>query len=265
MIQRLVEHLSTASAAAELKSLRMIAYGASPMSEALLLRATQALPHVGFTQLYGMTELSPVATINPALFRSSTPWEKARQHSAGRAGICTEVKIVDDDGVEVPRGTTGEVIVRGPNVMQGYWKDPAATSAAIRNGWMHTGDGGYMTDEGFVYIVDRLKDMIITGGENVYSAEVENIIMSYQGVTGCAVIGIPDNEWGETVHAVVTCGAESDVTSDRLIAHCKSNLAHYKCPRSVEFVTALPLSGAGKILKTVLREPFWRGCGRKIS
>jgi acyl-CoA synthetase (AMP-forming)/AMP-acid ligase II len=265
MIQRLVDHLSTMSAAADLTSLRLIAYGASPMSETLLLRATGALPHVGFAQVYGMTELSPLATINPALFQSSTPSEKARLRSAGRAGICTEVKIVDADGVEVPRGTTGEVIVRGPNVMQGYWKDLNATAAAIRDGWMHTGDGGYMTDDGFIYIVDRFKDMIITGGENVYSAEVENIIMSHDGVTGCAAIGIPDDKWGETVHAIVTRSADSDVTSEALIAHCKANLAHYKCPRSVDFVAAFPLSGAGKILKTVLREPFWRGRERKIS
>jgi acyl-CoA synthetase (AMP-forming)/AMP-acid ligase II len=122
-----------------------------------------------------------------------------------------------------------------------------------------------MTDDGFIYIVDRLKDMIITGGENVYSAEVENIIMSCKGVTGCAVIGIPDKTWGETVHAIVTRSADAAVTSETLIAHCNANLAHYKCPRSVEFIAALPLSGAGKILKTVLREPFWRDRERKVS
>jgi acyl-CoA synthetase (AMP-forming)/AMP-acid ligase II len=265
MIQRLVDHLSSASGAADLTSLQIVTYGASPMSETLLLRATEALPHVGFAQAYGMTELSPVATINPPLFQSSTASEKARLHSAGRAGICTEVKIVDVNGVEVPRGSTGEVIVRGPNVMQGYWKDPDATAAAVRDGWMHTGDGGYMTNDGFIYIVDRLKDMIITGGENVYSAEVENVVMSCKGVTGCAVIGIPDERWGETVHAIVTLSADCNLTSETLIAHCKVNLAHYKCPRSVDFVGALPLSGAGKVLKTMLRESFWRKRERKVS
>jgi long-chain acyl-CoA synthetase len=150
--------------------------------------------------------------------------------------------------------------------MLGYWRQPELTARAMRNGWLHTGDGGYMDDEGFVFIVDRVKDMIITGGENVYSAEVEEAIYSHPAVAECAVIGIPDPQWGERVHAVVRCKPDMDAGEAELIAHCRARIANYKLPRSVSFQdNPLPLSGAGKILKTELRKPFWAGQDRAVS
>ena len=172
---------------------------------------------------------------------------------------------MDAEGRELPRGTVGEVIVRGPNVMQGYWNKPEQTAAALKNGWMHTGDGAWMDDDGFIFIADRLKDMIISGGENIYSAEVENALAQHASVAACAVIGIPNEQWGESVHAVVVLKPGHAGDAEGLIAHCKALIAGYKCPRSVDFVEALPLSGAGKVLKTTLREPFWAGRSRKVA
>ena len=245
----------------DLTSVEHFLYGASPIAEAVLERARKVFPTAAFTQAYGMTELSPVATLlspadhdDPALLRA-----------AGRAAPHVEVRIVDPDDNEVPRGTVGEVAVRGDNVMLGYWNRPDDTAAAVRDGWMHTGDGGYMNDEGYVFIVDRMKDMVITGGENVYSVEVENALAKHPGVAACAVIGVPDEQWGERVHAVVVRRPGSDVTGDQLREHCKELIANYKIPRSAEFVDALPMSGAGKILKRDLRKPYWEGAGKGVS
>jgi acyl-CoA synthetase (AMP-forming)/AMP-acid ligase II len=149
--------------------------------------------------------------------------------------------------------------------MLGYWNKPEQTAAVLKDGWMHTEDGGYMDDDGFIYVVDRQKDMIISGGENVYSAEVENAIAQHPAVATCAVIGVPSGEWGESVHAVVVLKPDGDVSAQALIAHTKTLIAGYKCPRSVEFRDALPLSGTGKILKTELRKPFWDGCKRQVN
>ncbi len=264
MIQMLVDHPAMQQPR-DLSALQTIVYGASPISEAVLERAMAALPGVGFAQAYGMTELSPLATVNPAWYHTPEGRKQGKLRAAGRATYCTEVRIVDAQGREAPRGTVGEVTVRGPNVMRGYWDKPEQTVAAIRDGWMHTGDGGYMDEDGFVFIVDRLKDMIISGGENVYSAEVENALAQHPAVAACAVIGIPSAEWGESVHAVVVLKPGASVTIEELIAHCKTLISGYKCPRSVEFRAALPLSGAGKILKTELRKPFWEGRERQVG
>jgi acyl-CoA synthetase (AMP-forming)/AMP-acid ligase II len=246
----------------DLSSLRTIVFGASPISETLLERAMRSLPGVDFVHAYGMTELAPLATLNPG-WHHSPETRCAKLRSAGRAGACTEVRIVDHDDNEVPHGTVGEVVVRGPNVMQGYWKLPELTKVALRGGWMHTGDGAYMDEEGFIFIVDRLKDMIISGGENIFCVEVENVLVKHPYVATCAVIGIPSDRWGEVVHAFVVRRDEK-VTASELIDHCKVLLAHYKCPQSIEFVAALPVSGAGKILKAELRKPFWRGRDREV-
>ena len=264
MIQMLVDHPAMKQSR-DLSALHTIAYGASPMSEAVIERAMAALPGVGFMQAYGMTELSPLATINPAWAHTAEGRKFDKLRAAGRASFCCEVRIVDTEGREVPRGTVGEVIVRGPNVMQGYWNKPEQTAAALRNGWMHTGDGAYMDEDGFIFIADRLKDMIISGGENIYSAEVENALAQHPSIAACAVIGIPSEQWGESVHAVVVRKPGQDPTPEALIAHCKSLIAGYKCPRSIDFVEALPLSGAGKVLKTALREPFWKGRTRNVA
>jgi long-chain acyl-CoA synthetase len=177
-----------------------------------------------------------------------------------------EVRIADINDREVPRGTVGEVQVRGPNIMLGYWKKPDLSAEALRGGWYHTGDGGYMDEEGFVYIVDRLKDMIISGGENVYSAEVENAILLHDAVAEVAVIGIPDETWGEAVHATVVPRAGRTITPDEIIAHCRNLIAGYKCPHSVVIrFEPMPLSGAGKILKSTLRAPYWEGRQRIVQ
>ncbi|AMO23694.1 long-chain fatty acid--CoA ligase [Ramlibacter solisilvae] len=264
MIQMLVDHPAMKKPR-DLGALKTMIYGASPISEAVLDRAMAALPGVAFVQAYGMTELSPLATISPPWTHTAEGRKRGKLRSAGRASYCTEVRIVDTLGHEVPRGTVGEVAVRGPNVMQGYWNKPEQTAAALRDGWMHTGDGAYMDEDGFIFIVDRLKDMIISGGENVYSAEVENVIAQHPTVAACAVIGIPSEQWGESVHASVVLKPGAAVTAEALIAHCKALIAGYKCPRSVDFRDALPLSGAGKILKTELRKPYWEGRARQVG
>ena len=264
MIQMLADHPSIQKQR-DLSSLETIIYGASPIAEAVLERAMKALPDVQFAQAYGMTELSPVATTLRPEFHSAQARQRGLLRSAGRATAGTEVKIADADDQELPRGKVGEIIVRGPNVMLGYWNQPEQTALAIRNGWMHTGDSGYMDEEGFVFIVDRLKDMIITGGENVYSTEVENALAKHPDVQACAVIGVPNEQWGESVHAVVVLKPGAEPNAEALYEHCKSLIASYKCPRSVDFRETLPLSGAGKVLKAELRKPFWQQQERKVG
>jgi len=156
-------------------------------------------------------------------------------------------------------------VMRGPNVMLGYWRKPAETADVLRDGWLHSGDGAYMDDEGFIFIVDRLKDMIVSGGENVYSAEVENALAQHPAVAASAVIGVPDEQWGERVHAVIVCKPGTSATTQELITHCRQLIAGYKCPRSAEFCEVLPLSGAGKVLKSELRKPYWGGRPRQVS
>ncbi len=247
MVQMVVDHPRVGEF--DLSSLRNVTYGASPISEALLGRTRAAFPSVALAQAYGMTELSPVAT----LLLDSDHDHPVRRRSAGRAAPHVLVRIVDPDGVEVPRGEFGEIVAAGDNVMLGYWGKPAETAAAIRGGWMHTGDGGHMDDDGYVYVRDRLKDMIISGGENVYSIEVENAVASHPAVAQCAVIGVADERWGERVHAVVVLAPGAALTLDELQEHARREIAGYKVPRSLEIVSALPMSGAGKILKRELR------------
>jgi acyl-CoA synthetase (AMP-forming)/AMP-acid ligase II len=259
MIQMLVDHPAVAER--DLSSMRIILYGASPITEALLERAMKTFPRADFVQAYGMTEVAPVATILSA----EDHRHGARPRSAGRAAAPAEVRIVDPDDNEVPRGTVGEVVVRGGHVMQGYWRKPEETAEALRGGWMHTGDGAYMDDDGYIYIVDRIKDMIISGGENVYSAEVENAVSQHPAVAACAVIGVPDDEWGERVHAVIVLQPGAGATADEIREHAKGLIAGYKAPRSAEFVDALPLSGAGKVLKRELRANHWGESDRGVN
>jgi long-chain acyl-CoA synthetase len=250
---------------AKLSALESLLYAASPMPEATLDRIMAAAPHVDFFQAYGMTELSAAATIStPDLFRG--PHREAGRHrGAGRAIVNTDVMIADENGQPRPRGEVGEILVRGPGVMLGYWRQPELTAAAVRDGWMHTGDVGRLDDHDVLYIVDRLKDMIVSGGENIYSAEVENAIASHPDVAQCAVIGVPDPRWVERVHAVVVPHAGASPTAVSIIEHCRALIADYKCPRSVEFRREpLPMSAAGKILKAELRKPYWEGQGRNI-
>jgi acyl-CoA synthetase (AMP-forming)/AMP-acid ligase II len=250
MIQMLVDHPEAQRH--DLSSMESLIYGASPISEAVLDRARKVFTGTAFTQAYGMTELSPTTTI----LTDADHDDPVLRRSAGRAAPYARVKIVDENGDEVPRGTVGEIVAAGDHVMLGYWKQPEATAEAVRAGWMHTGDGGYMDERGYVYVVDRIKDMIISGGENVYSIEVENVVARHPAIAQVAVIGVPDEIWGERVHAVVTLAPGSALDLDQLRDFCKQDIAGYKAPRSLEIVEQLPLSGAGKILKRTLRAQY---------
>lgn len=267
MLQMLLDarEADTALQALDLSSLKDVLYGASPITPALLDRARAVFHQADFAQGYGMTELGPIGTVLDAEFHNAEHQASGRMYSAGLPALCVEVRIVDEYDNEVPRGTVGEVVVKGPNVMLGYWNNPQATAEALRNGWMHTGDGGYMDDDGFIYICDRIKDMIVSGGENVYSAEVETAIASHPAVGQCAVIGVPCDQWGERVHAVIILKAGITATDQDIVAHCRDRIAGYKCPRSVEFRESLPLSSVGKVLKTDLRAPYWQGRKRGVA
>jgi long-chain acyl-CoA synthetase len=177
--------------------------------------------------------------------------------SVGRPMAYVEVKIIDSDGAELPTGAFGEIVVRGPNIMKGYWNKPEETAKVLRDGWYHTGDAGYLDADSYLYVVDRVKDMIITGGENVYSTEVENALQQHPAVAQCAVIGIPHDSWGEAVHAVVVLGNGAAASGADLIAFCRDRIAHYKCPSSIEIrKDPLPLSGANKVMKNHLRDAY---------
>jgi long-chain acyl-CoA synthetase len=264
MIQMLIEHEDFART--DMSSFQQAVYGAAPITEALLDRALAALPGVRFIQAYGQTELSPLATTLPFECLTGASRARGRHRSAGRATFGVQVEIVDSEDRRVPRGEVGEIIARGDNVMKGYWRRPEETAAALRNGWMHTGDAGYMDEDGFIYVVDRVRDMIVSGGENVYSIEVENAIAKHPAVRQCAVIGIPSEQWGEQVHAVVVLHPGQEATADALVAHARSLIAGYKIPRSLDFHPGpLPLSPANKILKRDLRAPFWVGRERAVN
>jgi acyl-CoA synthetase (AMP-forming)/AMP-acid ligase II len=245
-----------------LRSLRDLVYGASPMPLALLERVRRTFPDLNLWQGYGMTECSSVAT-----FLSAADHRRggAILRSAGRPVIGVEVSIEDKDGKRVEPGAEGEVCLRGGNFLREYWRRPEQTARAIRGGWYHTGDVGHVDDEGYLYLVDRLNDMIVTGGENVYSIDVENAITSHPAVAQVAVIGIPHDLWGEQVHAIVVLHPGWEVTAEEIKAHARQSIAGYKVPKSVEFrVEPLPLSGALKPVKTELRAPYWEGHDARV-
>jgi len=247
----------------DISSLRRMLYGASPMPEAVLLRAMVALPGVGFTQGYGQTEAAPVVSFLEPKFHVAGG---TKLTSAGRPAYGVEVVVMNEDDVEVPRGTVGEICARGLNVMRGYWGLEEQSQQTLRNGWLHTGDLGYMDPDGFIFLVDRAKDMIISGGENIFSVEVEGAIYQHPAVQECAVIGIPSEQWGEAVLAIVVPKAGASVSGEEIIAHCRTLIAGYKLPRSVELrLEPLPVSGAGKILKTDLRKPYWAGRSKSVN
>jgi long-chain acyl-CoA synthetase len=246
-----------------LATLTELAYGASPMPDALLQRLMTLLPHVDLYQGYGMTEASCIVSIlQPEDHRNGG----AILRSAGRAVPGVVISIQDEGGNVLPPGTTGEVCVRAGNAMIGYWNNRSATEEAFRGGWYHTGDAGYLDDSGYLFLVDRVKDMIVTGGENVYSIEVENAIASHPAVAQVAAIGIPHDTWGEAVHAIVVLRDGARATEEELIAHARSSIAGYKVPRSIELRTQpLPLSAAMKVLKRELRAPYWEGKNRGVN
>jgi len=243
--------------------LERLVYGASPMPEAILDRLQRDHPNLALIQGYGMTEACSTATL---LLAEDHQPGSPRLRSVGRPALGTRITIQDAAGNALPRGEIGEVCIRSGNLMREYWNKPEATEEVFRGGWYHTGDAGYMDDGGYVFLVDRVKDMIVTGGENVYSAEVESAISTHPDVIQVAVIGIPHDVWGEAVHAIVVRAEGSDVTADAIIAHARDAIAGYKIPKSVDFRDEpLPLSGAMKVLKRDLRAPYWEGRGKSIG
>jgi acyl-CoA synthetase (AMP-forming)/AMP-acid ligase II len=244
----------------DLTSLKHLGYGGSPMAPELVHRTRQVLPNVKLVQVYGLSE---AGFLTGLLDHEHT---EDKLTSCGRPCLGIDVRVVDPTGKEVETGKTGELVARGANIMRSYWNQPKETKLAFRNGFFRTGDIGYQDQNGYVYILDRLKDMIVTGGENVYSGEVEAVIYAHSAVREVAVFGIPDPKWGELVMADVVLKPGKTLSADELIAYCRRSLANYKIPRRVEFSdTELPMSGSGKILKKVLRERFWTHQERAVS
>lgn len=264
MLQMVLQ--SDALATRDVSSLELIAYGASPITESVLREALEQFPNASFVQAFGQTELSPVATVLPSEYHTFDGPKAGKLRSAGRATRVCEIRIVGESGKDVAQGEVGQIAVKGPITMLGYWNKPEVTAETIIDGWVMTGDAGYMDEDGFVFLMDRVKDMIVSGGENVYSAEVENALSQHPAVATSAVIGIPSEEWGESVHAIVILHPDASVSVEDLRNHCRALIAGYKCPRSIDFRTEpFPLSGANKVLKTELRKPFWEGQERHIS
>jgi long-chain acyl-CoA synthetase len=248
----------------DISSVKRIMYGASPIPLPLL---HQAIEKFGceLAQGYGMTEVSPLLTVlSPADHRfDNTDRPFAPVKSAGKPVTGVEVRVVDHNDNDVPAGQVGEVIARGPNVMKGYWNRPEISADVLRGGWMHTGDLGAFDEEGFLYILDRKKDMIKTGSENVYSPEVESVLCAHPAVLEAAVIGVPHATWGETIRAVVVNRPDCALAEDELIAWCRERLTHFKCPTSVVFTDILPKGGTGKVQKNALRERFGQEPGNR--
>ncbi|NNL66766.1 MAG: long-chain-fatty-acid--CoA ligase [Myxococcales bacterium] len=245
--------------------LALIVYGASPIAEQTLRDAIDTFD-CEFLQGYGMTETTAAATyLFPADHRRALGGQPELLLSAGRPLLGTRVRVVDAEDRPVPNGTIGEVVIRGPQVMRGYWNREEASAEALRGGWMHTGDAGILDDEGYLYIQDRVKDMIVSGGENVYPREIEDVLFQHPGVADAAVIGIPDEKWGETVKAIVVKAEGQDPSAEEILEFCKGKLGGYKQPRSVDFIAELPRNPSGKVLKKELREPYWKGKDRRVG
>ena len=250
-LHRIIE--SNQRTAFDLSSLRMIASAAAPLSTPTKAAILEFFPGVELHELYGLTETGAITSLRPA-----DQLRKVR--CAGQAFLNMEFRVVDPDANELPAGEVGEIVARGPTLFEGYYGDEEATRAAWREGWFHTGDLGKIDEEGFLYVVDRLKDMIISGGVNIYPKDVENAIYGLSEVRDVAVIGIPNETWGEVVHAVIVRREGCELTSGEVIALCEASLPAYQVPRSVEFRDELPRNPSGKLLKRVLREEFWRDC-----
>jgi long-chain acyl-CoA synthetase len=243
----------------DLTSLERMGYGGSPMPPELIQRTREMLPHVKLVQAYGLSETGFLTGL-------LDQEHKDRPTSCGRPCPGIDVRVVDESGKEVAVGQRGELVARGANVTRGYWNRSDETKSAFRDGLFRTGDVGYQDAAGYFYILDRLKDMIVTGGENVYCGEVEAVIYEHPAVREAAVFGIPDPQWGELVMACVVLASGKSLSADELIAHCRQSLANYKVPRRIEFSgIELPKSGSGKILKRILRDRFWTNQQRAVA
>jgi len=251
----------------DLSSLRDITYAGSPMPFEVLIKLREKFPDLGIGQGYGLTEAAPTVAIldRHDHARTGTETDRRRLTSAGRESMVTDVRILDESDREVKRGEVGEICARGANVMQGYWKNPELTTETLRGGWLHTGDLATMDGDGYIYIVDRKHDMIISGGENIYPREVEEIIYKHPAVAEVAVVGVPDPTWGESVKAVVVLKPGKSATEAEIIELCKQHLAGYKKPKSVDFVKSLPKTPIGKILRREVKAKYWAGKDKKIG
>jgi acyl-CoA synthetase (AMP-forming)/AMP-acid ligase II len=244
----------------DLSSLELLAYGGSPAAPELIRRTRKFLPRTRLVQVYGLSETGFLTGLR------DTEHTDDRLASCGRPCPGIELQVTDDSGNLVGTGQPGELVVRGANVMSGYRNNESATAAVFRNGFFRTGDIGYQDGSGYVYILDRIKDMIVTGGENVYSGEVEAVIFSHPAVREVAVFGIPDPRWGEMVAACVVLKPHAELTAEALTSYCRQSLASFKVPRHVEFSEAdLPKNPSGKVLKRLLRERFWAGSHRSVA
>lgn len=240
-----------------LASLHTLVFGGSPIPDALMLRLRKALPGIRLCQIFGQTETVANGTMLP---------DEQRAGSAGRALFGNAVGIFDAHGRRVRPDVVGEIWVNGPSAMLGYWNNPELSASTLADGWVRTGDAGYQDAQGYLYVCDRMKDMIISGGENIYSAEVENAVASFEDVAQVAVIGVPDPHWGERVHAVIVPKRGSPISLKDIQDHCRPLIAGYKLPRSIELRDEpLPLSAVGKVAKNILRAPHWTGTGRNVN
>jgi len=247
----------------DMSGVRYVMYGAAPIPLDLLREAVQTIPEAGFLQCYGMTETTGTIAILPP--EDHCLEGNQRMKSAGKAVPGAELKVVGEDGKELPRGEVGELACKSPSNMMGYWKLPEATEGALKEGWMFTGDAAYMDEDGYVYIHDRMKDMIISGGENVYPAQVESAIYGHPAVGEVAVIGVPDEIWGEAVKACVVPKPGIDFDPDDIIAFTRERLAGFKVPKSVDVIPEMPRNASGKILRRELRAPYWQGRDRQVN
>jgi acyl-CoA synthetase (AMP-forming)/AMP-acid ligase II len=247
----------------DLSSLRLATYGGSPFPPELLRQCIQKFGNI-FAQGYGMTEALGGTFLMSA--DHVLNGERSRLlSSAGKEALCAEVRVVGGNGVPLKAGEIGEIAIRGKHVMMGYWRNPELTAQTLRGGWYHTGDMGYMDEDGYVFLVDRKADMIVTGGENVYPKETEDILYEHPAVAMAAVVSARDENWGERVQAVIVLKDGQSATEEELIAHCKERLAGYKCPKAVAFWDALPTTPLGKVLRKDIKKRFWEGEGRLIG
>jgi acyl-CoA synthetase (AMP-forming)/AMP-acid ligase II len=247
------------------RSLDSIAYGASPIAVETL-RAALAAFDCKFFQVYGMTETTAVVSaLFPEDHERALAGEDHLLLSAGRPILGTELRVVDASGGDLPYGEVGQILARGPQLMDGYHNRPDATAAALAGGWMHTGDAGSIDEDGYLYVSDRVSDMIISGGENIYPREIEDVLFRLPAVADAAVIGVPDDKWGETVKAVIQVKDGQTLTETEVRAHCRSHLGGFKQPTSVDFIDLIPRNLSGKVLKKDLRAPYWEGRARSVG
>ena len=245
----------------DFSNLDMLLYGASPISEEVLLTAKDIFK-CDFCQVYGLTETCGAGTILPPEDHDPA---LGKLRSCGKPAATAELRILDDQGQVLPPNKVGEIVYQSKSLMKGYWKNSEATAKSIQDGWFFTGDAGYLDEDGYLYIHDRIKDMIVSGGENVYPAEVENALFAHEAVGDVAVIGVPDDKWGEAVKAIIVLKPNSEANEADIISHCRDKIAGYKVPKSIDFTDVLPRNPSGKLLKRELRKPYWEGKTRQIN